>query len=206
MAEAAEGAAVAEDAEAMLRALSALVLLRAALERSPNSFQSKLSALELFGALGAPAAALPAWESLRVRYVQSNTLTFLVLPHLARCGFAEQAKELCVDTLEFHRKLKSDLARNAWLALNEANLPSVVDFAQFGAKMGRSLQLAECCAWLTHNTVVEHAAAGSAVAHAAHLQRQIVASDGSGGASGAVRAKVSWFYLPLHFVRILLTI
>ena len=158
----------------MLRTHTGLLVLRKAIAANPNSFQAKLSAIELYSSIGAAAAALPLWESLRVRFIQADTLSFMLLPELAAGGFISQvsgvslsrpfshsslilptltlrihtfpfqASELCHDTIAFHRKLRRDMEKNAWLALNEGNMPSVLDFAAFREKMGKSLQLAQC--------------------------------------------------------------
>ena len=89
----------------MLRTHTGLLVLRKAIAANPNSFQAKLSAIELYSSIGAAAAALPLWESLRVRFIQADTLSFMLLPELAAGGFISQVSGVSLSRPFSHSSL-----------------------------------------------------------------------------------------------------
>lgn len=139
----AEGGAELNPVSVISLVFESLVLLSAGLKESKHNFQFRLMQLYLYNWIGPVMLATDAYNGLRPKHMQIDTLTFLVLPMLERCGGHFVAKQLAEDCYIFHRNSDRDLGDGARQAYMRSSFSKILEFAQFGARLRRSLQFTQ---------------------------------------------------------------
>ena len=83
--------------------LGAALSLRRAHEAFPHNFQVTLSLFECYLCLGAPTAAMEVYRKLKVKYIQNESLAWILLPSIEQLG----ARELTDSALQEVRRFQS---------------------------------------------------------------------------------------------------
>jgi len=134
---------------------------------SPYNFHLTILAMEVYRALGAFEAGVHLFNTLHVRHVQLDSLSWLLLPGAAASGLFAEAQQQCRDVMRFHRSAARDAGDYSVKALESGNYTNAVALAEFHtSRMVPSMQLHLARADFAHWTLLlEHHAAADAVSY-----------------------------------------
>eukprot|EP00941_MAST-03F_sp_MAST-3F-sp1_P006208 g6208.t1 len=129
--------------------VEAIVLIEWGLKHSSYNFQMKLILIELYNSLACFGPAYERFRELQVKYIQVETLSYLVLDDAVACGFHEHAQEMCEDILDFHSSTCDHyIAKYMIVAFKYGNLCQVREFAKLRTKLNQSNQLVSSRSYL----------------------------------------------------------
>ena len=123
------------------RTIDALSILEMGLSHSSHNFTFKLYMVHLYASIGAIPRALELYESVRVKNIQTDTLTHHVGDAVFALGFTQEAKKIHGRVVGFHREVFHDTAEYASLAFNQNNVCKVHDIVEMWRKLKCSHQL-----------------------------------------------------------------
>ena len=139
------------DAAAQLRAaggdsrrclVDAALILEFGIAASPYNSHLKIFLMQVYEELGAFQPAVALFKELRIRYVQLDSLSFLLLPGCASSGLFADARRQCVDMVRFHRTAARDAGEFCAKAHEKGNWTKAIELAGFQqGKMETSLAL-----------------------------------------------------------------
>ena len=139
---------------------------------SPYSFHLTIMAMEVYRSMGAFEAGVRLFNTLQVRHVQLDSLSWLLLPGAAASGLFTEAQQQCRDVMRFHRSAARDAGDYSVKALESGNYTKAVALAEFHtSRMVPSMQLHLARADFAHWTLLlTHHAATDAVAYLEAVQ------------------------------------
>ena len=117
-------------------------MLYAGIKASPFSYALKL---EMLSPLRELASAQMAWDlftELKVRHVQTDSLSFLILPALLEGGLFTEARKQHLQVLAFHRSSTRDTAEMIAESFQHANYMKGLEMKKFSGFCANSIQLA----------------------------------------------------------------
>lgn len=130
------------DSEFVRSALSWAASLRFGLACRPKAFILSLSVLEPLRRLCAAEPMLSAYNALGVKYVQTDSMSYLVLPGLLEAGFVAEAVSCLRAVLHFHSSASRDTAEMVAKAFRHSNCMKVLDLWTFVERCKSSVMLA----------------------------------------------------------------
>jgi N-acetyltransferase B complex (NatB) non catalytic subunit len=105
--------------------MEALTLVDAGLKESPYNSQFFLVQLQLYSWIGAIIPATDAYNGLRPKHMQQDTLAHRIVPVLVHGGGHFIAKQFAEDTYRFHRNSIGDIADNTRTAFTRSSYSKV---------------------------------------------------------------------------------
>lgn len=122
----------------------AISLLEFALIRSPQSFQSRLILIRLYRLLGAPSMALEHYRALRIKQIQHDTLSHLVLTRastfsLSSTGDLTLASE-CLEATQIYLSNSQETGDYIVRAFTTEKYSQIPEFIYFEERLENSLQ------------------------------------------------------------------
>mmetsp|Transcript_48190 Transcript_48190/g.95509 ORF Transcript_48190/g.95509 Transcript_48190/m.95509 type:complete len:1029 (+) Transcript_48190:70-3156(+) len=124
------------------RSLDAAALLEYGLTCSPFNYHMKVELLSVYRALGAFEAAVSLFNELKIRHVQVDSLSWLLVPGCAATGLFTEVQKQLREVLRIHRSSRRDAGDYCVKALECGNYTKAVEIAEFQRKrMDLSLQL-----------------------------------------------------------------
>lgn len=103
---------------------------------------NQLEALDPLRHLGCGEALLTNFRALGVRYIQNDSLSYLILPSLLECGLYDEALKLNRQVLAFQLVAIKDANDMSVRAYQSKSYGSIFEMGAFMLKCTRSLQLA----------------------------------------------------------------
>ena len=89
--------------------IEALALLDAGLKESKHNSQFRLVQLQMYYWIGAALAATDAYNGLRPKHMQIDTLAYIILPMFERCGGHFVAQQIADECNKFHKQSQRDI-------------------------------------------------------------------------------------------------
>ena len=108
--------------------LRATLGLRQALAASPHNFQLALALISCYLCLGASASAVALYRRLKIRYIQHESLCYLLMPAADGLGATAQSNEAFADVRRFQSNGLHELPENLTLAFKSGNYPQALEF------------------------------------------------------------------------------
>ena len=108
--------------------LAATLALRMALDASPHNFQLMLALMQCYLCLGAPGLAADLYQRLSIKYIQHDTLAYLVLPALDAAGGAGVAEAALESARRFQGNGLHELSENVNLAFRSGSYAQALEF------------------------------------------------------------------------------
>lgn len=123
---------------------TAASVLEAAIEYSPHNPHLKILALFVYGQLNAAPRAWTLFQTLHVKHIQYESLSYLILPILWSGGMYVEAVCVCKDILRLQRSAAQDTGEYAGRAMDNSALSKADEFVRFHRdRMNRSLTCLE---------------------------------------------------------------
>jgi N-terminal acetyltransferase B complex non-catalytic subunit len=123
---------------------AAASVLEAAMEYSPHNPHLKISALFVYAQLNAAPRAWALFQTLHVKHIQYESLSYLILPVLWSGGMYVEAVCVCKDILRLQRSAAQDTGEYSGRAMDSGALSKADEFVRFHRdRMNRSLTCLE---------------------------------------------------------------
>ena len=119
-----------------------LFMLEHGNQASPYSYAFKVDGFDAWRALACGSQVQKHFEALKVRHVQNDSLSYLVLPSLVEAGLFGEAKKQHFEVIRFHRAAVKDTAEMISESFKHANYSKGLEMKRFLGKCTNSLQLA----------------------------------------------------------------
>ena len=130
------------DGDKYVQLLQVSGLLQHALQRSPFAYAFKVDLLETYRAIGNGADALNLFsDSLGVKYIQNDSLSYLLIPTLLETGLFKEAAAKFRAIVAFHRSCRRDTLEMMGKAFEHGNYCKALEMNQFVEESRRSLAL-----------------------------------------------------------------
>jgi hypothetical protein len=116
-------------------------LIRAGITTSPYSYTMKLELMDIYRKLNLASSAKTLFEGLGSRHVQSDTMTFLLMPSLLEGGLFMDARKQNMTVLSFHRGAAKDTGDMIGTSFQYGNYSSGLEMKRFLNMCQNSIQL-----------------------------------------------------------------
>ena len=110
-------------------------------EMSPHAFSHRVEILEPLRVAAMTQTALVAYDHLKPRHMQHDSLSYLVIPLLLESGWYVEAREMYVRLNNFARQAQLDTAEMIARSFRHSNYSAALDMQTFLRKVTRSLYL-----------------------------------------------------------------
>jgi hypothetical protein len=117
-------------------------LLETGIKASPYSYALKVEIFSPYRELACAEEIQEQFSLLKVRHVQNDSLSYLLLPSLIECGFYSLAKRQHLNVLTFHKAALRDTADMIAESFKHANYTKGLEMKRFLAMCTNSMQLA----------------------------------------------------------------
>ena len=117
-------------------------LLAAGVQASPFSHAVKVEMLTPLRHLACGEMAWELFSDLKVRHVQTDSLSYLILPSLVESGMYTEARRQHMQVLAFHRAATRDTAEMIAESFQHANYTKALEMKKFEGYCTSSIQLA----------------------------------------------------------------
>jgi len=117
-------------------------LLTAGVQASPYSHAIKVEMLTPLRHLACGEAAWELFGDLKVRHVQADSLSYLILPSLVEAGMFTEARRQHMQVIAFHRAATRDTAEMIAESFQHANYTKALEMKKFWGYCTSSIQLA----------------------------------------------------------------
>ncbi|PFH54291.1 hypothetical protein AMATHDRAFT_38233 [Amanita thiersii Skay4041] len=123
---------------------NAIVVLEFALTKSPQSFQARLIVIRLYRLLGAPSLALEHYRAMRIKQIQHDTLSHLILSRastfsLSSIGDLTLATE-CLEATQIYLSNSQETGDFIVRAFTTEKYSQIPEFIAFEERLDNSLQ------------------------------------------------------------------
>jgi hypothetical protein len=131
------GSAGSSSAQLTLGLLGWAATMQLAFVQSPHNFVPKIDLLECYRYLGAGKPALEVYQSLGVRYVQHDSMSYLIIPSLVESGHTMEAYKQLRAVYYFHQQAGKETADMITKCFKHTNYMKVLDLEEFFQKCRR---------------------------------------------------------------------
>ena len=122
--------------------LDAIALLESGIEKSPWNFQFKLMQMKMYDELGAFVPSHELFNSLKIAYIQNDSLSYLITESALSAGFFEQARKCFGDVCSLRWTTQREVPDFARIAWKNSNYLEILDFVRLDERLRCSHQLA----------------------------------------------------------------
>lgn len=110
-------------------------------EMSPHAFSHRVEILEPLRVAAMAQTALVAYDHLKPRHMQHDSLSYLVIPLLLESGWYVEARDMYVRLNSFARQAQLDTAEMIARSFRHSNYSAALDMQTFLRRVTRSLYL-----------------------------------------------------------------
>jgi len=118
--------------------VSAIVLAELGLETDQLAFQLKVILAILYGALGASGMMVHVWNTMDIKNIQRESLSYVVLDSLRSSGSFDAIRDVCRQVVHFHEDIDKDGGDVLTLAFRNGVLHRIPEYLQALESMNRS--------------------------------------------------------------------
>ena len=122
--------------------ISALALLERGRDRSPYNFQIKLLQMSIYGRLRAFVPCCEFYNALKIRFIQLDSLSYLITGLALETGFLNEAERSFNDIGSLRWQTLREVPEYVKLAWKHHNYAEILDFARLNERLRCSHQLA----------------------------------------------------------------
>ena len=117
--------------------IAAASILEAGVKESPTSAVLKLPLVKAYALLGAREQAERTWDSLDIKQIQLDSMTYLLVPHHLPL-WSDHVKGVLESIIKYHKAHARDAYQTIMIAFHQMNYTQVPDFFSFKNRLQMS--------------------------------------------------------------------